>query len=268
MDLTKVKLVVTDMDGTLLNSKGAVSKKFYHLYHELTKRGVHFVAASGRQYNNMVHKLNLLKEDITFIAENGGIAKYREEQIVITSLPQDKVNMLVPLLRTIKEVYPVICGNKNAYTENGQDYFIEVLKEYYTKYAVVNDLTAINNDLVFKIAVYHFESSENYIYPAVKHLENDLQVKVSGHHWVDISHPDANKGHALQLVQQRMGISPDETMVFGDYNNDLEMLTCADFSFAMANAHPNVKKIARYTTKSNDEFGVELVLEQLLKAKS
>ena len=71
----------------------------------------------------------------------------------------------------------------------------------------------------------------------------------------------------MQLVQQKLGISKEETMVFGDFNNDLEMLACADYSFAMENAHPNVKKIANYSTKSNDEFGVEFVLEQLLKAK-
>ena len=57
-------------------------------------------------------------------------------------------------------------------------------------------------------------------------------------------------------------------MVFGDFNNDLEMLACADYSFAMENAHPNVKKTANFLTKSNDDFGVETVLEQLVRAKN
>jgi hydroxymethylpyrimidine pyrophosphatase-like HAD family hydrolase len=85
---------------------------------------------------------------------------------------------------------------------------------------------------------------------------------------VDISQPNANKGYALQLVQDRLGISVDETLVFGDYNNDLEMLRLAHFSYAMENAHPNVKKEARFQTKSNDEAGVEIILEHLLEAKS
>ena len=54
-------------------------------------------------------------------------------------------------------------------------------------------------------------------------------------------------------------------MVFGDYNNDLEMLAMADFSFAMKNAHPNVLEVANYTTTSNDDFGVERILEKLLE---
>ena len=56
-------------------------------------------------------------------------------------------------------------------------------------------------------------------------------------------------------------------MVFGDFNNDLEMLQEAFFSYAMANAHPNVKSVARFSTRSNDEMGVEFILEQLLDAK-
>ena len=56
-------------------------------------------------------------------------------------------------------------------------------------------------------------------------------------------------------------------MVFGDYNNDLEMIEQADYSFAMQNAHPNVTKAARYSTKSNNENGVEHILEQLIEAK-
>ena len=54
-----------------------------------------------------------------------------------------------------------------------------------------------------------------------------------------------HKGHALETVMQRFGLLPSEVMVFGDYNNDLEMLALSDYSFAMANAHPNVKKVAK-----------------------
>lgn len=54
-------------------------------------------------------------------------------------------------------------------------------------------------------------------------------------------------------------------MVFGDYNNDLEMLALSDYGFAMANAHPNVKKVAKYSTLSNDDNGVEHILKMLVK---
>jgi hypothetical protein len=89
-------------------------------------------------------------------------------------------------------------------------------------------------------------------------------VKVSGANWVDISHQNAHKGYALQKVMDQHQITSNEVMVFGDYNNDLEMLQLSNYSFAMANAHPNVLKVAQYKTSSNNEFGVERVLEKLI----
>jgi hypothetical protein len=268
MDLSKVKLVVTDMDGTLLNSKGLVSEKFLPIYEQLKKHKVHFVAASGRQYHSITGKLESIKNEITIVAENGGFAKQGDKELLITSFESKKIETLIPLLRNIKGTFTVLCGKNAAYIETDNERFINMFSEYYSQYEVVDDLTKVTNDDFFKIAVYHFENSETYIYPVVKHLESQMQVKVSGENWLDLSHNNANKGFAIKLLQKQLGITKEETMVFGDYNNDLEMLEQAYFSYAMENAHPNVKKIARFQTKSNNEEGVEFILEQLLLAKS
>ena len=60
------------------------------------------------------------------------------------------------------------------------------------------------------------------------------------------------------------GVNANEVLVFGDYYNDLEMLGLVDHSFAMANAHPKVKEVANYQTLSNNELGVETILEKLI----
>ena len=268
MDISQIKLVVMDMDGTLLNSKSEVSDQFFNLYQKLTKHEIQFVAASGRQYHSIIDKLATIKDEITIIAENGAFVVQKDKELAKINLPLERVLELIPILRNIDNIYYTLCGKKSAYIETYDENFISILREYYSEYKFVADLTKIKDDDFFKIAVYHFESSEKYIYPAVKHFEKIMQVKVSGQHWVDISQPNANKGYALQLVQDRLGISIDETMVFGDYNNDLEMLRLAHFSYAMENAHPNVKREANFKTKSNDEAGVEIILEHLLKAKS
>jgi len=101
----------------------------------------------------------------------------------------------------------------------------------------------------------------------VKHLEKELQVKVSGANWVDIADYRANKGEAVKLLQNKLGVGVRETMVFGDFNNDLEMMDRAYFSYAMENAHQNVKMAARFHTKSNNEGGVEHILEELIRSK-
>ncbi len=265
MDLSKVKLVVTDMDGTLLNSKSQVSNRFFKLYKQLKKHNIHFVAASGRQYHSISKKLEPIKNEITIIAENGGFVRHENKTLLTTSIPTDKIHKIIPVLRNIKDAFIVLCGKNNAYIETRNPKFISLFSEYYYKYSTVDDLTKVTGDTFLKIAIYHFKSSETYIYPIVKHLENEILIKVSGQHWVDISHFDANKGFALNLLQRKLNITKEETLVFGDYNNDIEMLKLAYFSYAMENAHPDVKKIARFETKSNDDNGVEFILDQLIE---
>ncbi|REE80759.1 hypothetical protein BX611_2412 [Lutibacter oceani] len=267
MDFSKVKLVVTDMDGTLLNSKSEVSNLFFNLYEVLKKRGIHFVAASGRQYQSIVDKLDSIKNEITIIAENGGITQQAEKVLLLNDLSFKNCVKSIEILRKLDHTNIVLCGKNTAYIESKDARFISMFSEYYTNYKIVEDLTKVTNDTFLKIAAYHFECSETHVFPAVKHLENEMQVIVSGEHWLDISHEKANKGTALKMLQNSLGISKEETMVFGDYNNDLQMLKLADFSYAMENAHPNVKKTAKFLTKSNNNQGVEFILEQLVNSR-
>jgi len=268
MDFSKVKLVVTDMDGTLLNSKSEVSDRFFTIYKQLKKHNIQFIAASGRQYYSIVDRFEDIKDEITIVAENGAFVKHGNQELFTTELPFDSISKSINILRKLNNVYIVLCGKDAAYIETKDKTFIEIFKNYYSKYRIVNDLTDITEDTFFKIAAYHFDCSETHIYPAVKHLENELQVIVSGEHWLDISHSNANKGFAINTLQQKLGITKEETMVFGDYNNDLKMLALADFSYAMENAHPNVKGVSKFKTKSNNDFGVELVLEALINSKN
>jgi len=267
MDFSKVKLVVTDMDGTLLNSKSEVSDRFFEVYHQLKRHNIQFIAASGRQYFSIVDRFEEIKDEITIVAENGAFAMHGEKELFTSELPFEYISRTINILRSLNNVYIVLCGKNAAYIETKDEQFINMFKNYYSEFRLVDDLTEITEDTFFKIAAYHFDCSETHIYPAVKQLENDMQVIVSGEHWLDISHNNANKGFALNILQNKLGITKEETMVFGDYNNDLKMLALADYSYAMENAHPNVKNIANYSTKSNDEQGVEMVLEQLINSR-
>ncbi|WP_299050150.1 HAD family hydrolase [uncultured Polaribacter sp.] len=266
MNLSKVKLVVSDMDGTLLNSKGEVSNLFFDLFKQLKEKNIHFTAASGRQYNSIVHKLDTIKEDIFVIAENGGMAKKGTQVLKMNVLEAEKIKQLISILREIEGVHIVLCGKDKAFIESKNKDFITLFQEYYQSYNVVDDLVTVAETHDFlKIAVYHYTSSEKYIYPHVKDLPSDFLIKISSKNWLDISDAKANKGNALREVQAQLNITKEETMVFGDYHNDIEMLQEADFSFAMKNAHKDIKEIANYITESNDNFGVEKVLTKLLK---
>ncbi|MFX0558283.1 HAD family hydrolase [Maribacter sp. CXY002] len=264
MDLSKIKMVVTDMDGTLLNSNHEVSDHFFELFKGLKSQGITFVAASGRQYNSIIDKLHTIKDDIIVIAENGGFAMKQQTELLVTPLDAHHVQDILKTINEIPNIHPVLCGKHKAYLTDKSDRFAEKLAEYYTEFEIMESLSDFNSEVI-KIAIYHFESSEQHIYPYVKQFEERLKVKVSGENWLDISNLNAHKGFALDRVMKSYNLKPDEVMVFGDYNNDLEMLALSDYSFAMENAHPNVKKAANYTTLSNDENGVEHILKLLIK---
>ncbi|MBP2831292.1 HAD family hydrolase [Aquimarina sp. U1-2] len=267
MNLSKIKLVATDMDGTLLNSKGEVSHHFFQLFEELQQLGVTFVAASGRQYYSIIDKLKPIKDDIYVIAENGALTMRQGKELQTTAIDRDVYLELLEITRDLKGSQVILCGRKKGYIENyGQD-FVDMFSEYYDRYEIVDDLANVTDDLYLKIAICNQKGSERYLYPALKHLEGRLKVKVSGEIWLDLSHNLAHKGYALQQLQESQNILPEETMVFGDYNNDLEMMSRATYSFAMENAHPNVKAVANYTTKSNNDDGVELILQKMIEAK-
>ena len=267
MDLSQVKLVVSDMDGTLLNDQGVVSSLFFKQFEELKKHNVKFVAASGRQYYSMIHKLEPIKDEITIIAENGGMTVIAEEVTDTCTIDTQTVHDLIRRMREIEDAHIVLCGKKQAYVESKHEEFLNIFNEYYFKYNVVEDLTEIEDDDFFKIAVYSFGGSESTTYPEVRHLEEEIKAKVSGENWLDLSHLNTDKGRALKILQTKLNISKEETMVFGDYNNDIEMMELAHFSYAMQNAHPNITKAANFSTKSNNEGGVEHILSQLIKAK-
>lgn len=269
IDFSKVKLVVSDMDGTLLNSKGEVSEQFFTLFKELQKRNIHFCAASGRQHNSIVDKLSTIKNDIYVIAENGAVAKKGDELLLLNSLASEKITNIIPVLRKIKDANMVLCSQNSAYIESRDERFISLFQEYYHSFEVVDDLMEIAKTTpVLKIAIYHFNSSEDFIYPVISHLKNDYLLKISGQNWLDISDEKANKGSALREVQKLLNVTKEETMVFGDYHNDIEMMHEADFSFAMKNAHAEIKEIANYATESNNDFGVEKVLKKLIGSKN
>jgi len=263
MTFSDIKLIATDMDGTLLNSKHEIHASFFPIFRKLKDRGIIFVAASGRQYYNLAKELDAVKDEVIFAAENGSYVVFKDEEIHIQAIDGDIVRELVKISRPIKDTYAVICGKKKAYVESAEPEFINHLKLYFERYEIVEDLLEVKDDQFLKFTLCDLAGSEGNSYPHYKQFEDTLKVKVSGPIWLDISHKKANKGKAMEVLQEKFGVTFEQTMVFGDYLNDLEMLEKANYSYAMANAHPDIKKIARFIAKSNDENGVVEVLSEI-----
>lgn len=263
MDLSKVKMVVSDMDGTLLNSKHEVSDMFFEQFQELRKRGIYFVAASGRQYHSILNKLKAIEDDIFIIAENGALVKDKEKELLITPIQDGLKEDLLSRIEGINGAHAMLCGKYTSYFDGKSLPFLDLLKEYYSSYEMHENFSSVTDEIL-KIAVYHDTSTKDFVYPEMIDFENQIKVKVSGPKWLDLNHINANKGYALNQLMQHLGIQKNEVLAFGDYYNDLEMLNLVDYSFAMGNAQEQVKEVAKYLTLSNNDFGVESVLEKLL----
>ncbi|AYA36800.1 HAD family phosphatase [Hymenobacter oligotrophus] len=264
MSFADIRLIATDVDGTLLNSRHELSPNFYSLFEQLQANNVVFAVASGRQYHNLRSRFARIAEHVVFVAENGSYVVWRGKQLLVQALPLAAVADVLHLARRLPGVQAVLCGKRSAYVDCGTDDFLARIRPFYDAVAVVPDLLQVTHDEFLKIALLDERGAETHLLPHFAHLQGELQVMVSGMHWLDIAHGLASKGRALAALQQQYGIGPAQTMAFGDYLNDLDMMQYAQFSYAMANAHPQVKQAARYLAASNDEFGVAAVLEQVV----
>ncbi|MEU9478134.1 Cof-type HAD-IIB family hydrolase [Streptomyces sp. NPDC048191] len=262
-----IRLIVTDMDGTLLDDAKRIPDGLWPVLAELRRRGVLFSPASGRQYATLARQFAPVAEGMVFIAENG---TYVVRDGVELSSDILRPSVAAGIARTVRrlvadgvDVGAVVCGKRAAYVERTDEAFLAEVRKYYVEHRVVEDVTAVDDDVI-KVALFDFGSAEHSTAPALAGFAETHQVVVSGEHWVDVMNRTANKGTALRGLQRALGITPAQTMVFGDYLNDLEMLDAADWSFAMANAHPEVVRRARHLAPSNNDNGVLRTLSRVL----
>lgn len=262
--MDSVKLIASDMDGTLLNGKGELAPAFFSLFEKLERRGIRFAAASGRQYDGLRRIFAPVADRMLFIAENGAYAASGEEEWLVLDMDPETVARVIGMVRNIEGACIVLAGRDSAYIEDKQPEFVREARRYYTRCREVEDLLDVRGDRLLKIAVYDFRGAKKNSYLRLKHLEHGFQVAVSGEKWMDISRKGADKGSALELIQRKLGVSPEETMVFGDQMNDAEMMRQARFSYAVANAVPEIRAMAAFKAPSNEENGVMQVLGKVL----
>ncbi|WP_460775955.1 Cof-type HAD-IIB family hydrolase [Microbacterium sp. GXF7504] len=259
-----IRLIAVDMDGTLLDGEGRVPEALWPMLDDLRDRGIAFAPASGRQYATLRREFGAHGDDMVFIAENGTLVMRRDEELSADPMDRAVVRDVTATVRALPlDVGIVLCGKRSAYIERTDEAFRSEADRYYARLAEVADLDAVDDEII-KIAVFDFGGAEQGVAPALADVARTHQVVVSGHHWVDVMNSGVNKGAALRRLQDALGVTPEQTVVFGDYLNDLEMMDAAAHSFAMANAHPDVAARARFRAPANTEHGVIRVLERLL----
>ncbi len=259
-----LRLVAVDMDGTLLDAQGRVPDRLWPLLEIMRERGILFVPASGRQYATLHSLFARAASGMPFIAENGTYVV--RDEIEISSAPLDAAivrAVIAALAQTTADYGVVLAGRDRAWVSRTDAAFLTEVAKYYVEHEIIADLDAVAGETI-KIAVFCFGDAETEILPALTGFRTTHQVVVSGAAWVDVMDARVNKGEALRALQQALGIGPEHCAAFGDYLNDLEMLQAVEWSYAMDNAHPAVKAVARRIAPHHHDEGVIAVLGELL----
>lgn len=259
-----IKLIASDMDGTLLNNLKKYHPEFKKVIKELSSKGIRFACISGRNYERLSQIFKDINEDLIYISDNGNYAEYKGEVLIKNHLSKDIIKELSKELRKIKHCRVSYSTRHSMYTEDKLVFKISKLINF--KNYLIEDINHIKEDII-KCSIVCVPSKQDYLYNKIKEKFPNLYIAKSGKHTIDINSSSFNKGVALGIIQNKLGIKYEETMVFGDYLNDYEMMDKAYYSYAMKNAHPKLKEKARFIAPKNTDNGVIKVIKEIVLHK-
>ena len=285
-----IKLIASDMDGTLLNDEHTISEENIKAIKIAEERGCHFTIVTGRDYSGVKNFFQEFDLKCECILSNG--AEYRDingDVIERITIDNDTVRKIVQVMMEANvaiEMFTedgMIIINEDIYKESLLQRFrrynkgktdleiIEIARNMYDtwKPEMIKDVEGFldSNTDILKIMTYHEDAQ--YIKELKEKLKNIEGVAVASTfaNDIEISNIQAQKGLILAKFIEKMGIKKEEVIVLGDSFNDYSMFTEFENSFAMENAIPEIKEIAKYITDSNDNDGVAKAIYKALEWK-
>ncbi len=260
-----IKLIASDIDGTLLpEGTDRINPEIFEVIKKLKEKDILFAAASGRPYSSMSLLFEEVKDDIIFITENGSYVCCRGYTMLEDVIDWELVKEWVQNARQIPKASFTLDTKEGLYSESQDPVFLDLVwKGYRSKLTVQEDVLAEEKKVV-KMAIYLEKNINELAKEIIPQWQDRLYCAVAGDIWVDFMNKTANKGNAVRSIQNVLKISPDETMVFGDNHNDLEMIKSATESYAVGNARTAVKEAAKHIADTNVNDGVLKVLRTLL----
>lgn len=262
--MNMIKLVASDVDGTLLDSAGKMHPETFDAIQKMHERDVRFVVASGRQYQSLRNQFAPIADEIAYIAENGAVVVLDGQEIYKSVIEPKLVTEFIQDVRKVKDAHLVLCSKDCAYIETENLAVLKEVQIYYANIEIVEDLARVEAEII-KLSIMHMEDSELTYKSLESKWKQHFTINVTTPLWVDVYNPTTSKGLALRKLQDHYGAKFDSTMVFGDYFNDVSMLKEAKYSYAMANAPDGVKEAASYEAASNDNYGVlQVIYDRIL----
>ena len=274
--LRKIKLVVMDLDGTLVDDEDTISEETVTLIKELRKMGVEFTIATGRLLSAVLDHADKLEIKIPLITLDGTIVnRYPGEPSIFESFLNAKhvkraISLADKYFLTIALCHDsaIFYTEENAVLPTVLNKFGATFKEVYSYDNYLNETLEL---------VLCGDNKEN-----VKHVANKMSFPYTygvrssfyksrdkgGTYYLEIRKMGSSKGDSMKKLQKHLNIKMKETAVVGDWYNDKSLFETDAVKIAIANAVPELKKMADYVTKrTNNENGIAEFLTMLYKAK-
>lgn len=260
-----IRLVISDIDGTLVPEGGlTLNPEYIDVVRALDAKGITFVAASGRQMASEDKLFGPVRDHIFYISESGALIFKHGEVIQSRVLDSEMVVGVLEDLKKMTDVKVMLSYKEGYYMEGYDEAFYDLIFNVYGGIGDVVESFLDRVDDCVKISLFVEKHAKEYERELQKRWGDRLSINMSGAKWIDITRKDATKGDAIAWLQEYLGVTPEETMAFGDNFNDITMLENAGESYASELSHEEVKQAAKYTVASYKEDGVLKVLKSLL----
>lgn len=283
-----IKLIATDMDGTLLNAAHEISEENVKAIKAAQDQGITVVIATGRAFYEANAPVESTGLKVPYICLNG--AEVRDESFDImhtSSLNHEMIEAIQKVLDR-EHIYYQVYTNFGIYTEDpkkdlaiyidiaehaGQKADVEKIRNHIQHRIDQGTLKVVGNydqvmetpgEIVMKILA--FDSDEAKIERVSKELakHQGLAVSSSSRGNIEITNAYAQKGIALEEIAKQLGIDMQDVMAIGDNMNDVSMLERVGYPVAMENALPKVKEYAKHVTDTNQHSGVGKAIQKML----
>ena len=285
-----IKLIASDMDGTLLNHNHKIPKENVKLINFAKNQGIEFVVATGRAYYEALPALNEENINCDVISFNGGIVYDKNGNIIsITPMLPKDLYYTIEILKSFDISYQLYTKNTiyttsietdiNAYIDlirsNGYEPDVEHLRAEAQQKLDVGYITEVENIELYlnekenpPIKIIAISNDISKLENAAKLLSENTSISVtsSGANNIEIMHKNATKGEALKEIAKIYGINLENAVAIGDNLNDQAMLDIVGYSVAMKNGNIKLKEQAKYVTeKTNSEGGVADTIFKLIE---
>lgn len=265
------KLIVLDVDGTLLNSSRELTKRTVQTLRKVQQMGIRLALASGRP----TYGLLPLAKAIELGTYDGYIISYNGAQVM-----EARTGQIIFERRIDPQMVPYLekkaqkMGFTMAYYDGNEVVSTDITNPHIVDEAEMNGMTLRQDDTLsiamddWPAEVMLVSDDEQALSALAEHMERHLNGVMdtihSNPYYLEVVGYQVGKSYAMSALVQKMGIQMAEVLAIGDGEADINMLQMAGTGVAMANATDAVRRCADFTTLSNDQDGVALAIEKAI----